>query len=366
MERMVVDLALCQLSEGHQPFIYCLTHKGRLGEVAAAAGIQVRAFAKPVGPNLRTVLQMARQLRADHPDVLHTHNHLAHHYGVAAAILARVRHIVNTRHGVERRIIEQPGFVAISNDPKDKTADLIFRATLPWVDKVVMVSEATRQFFVTYRGIPAGKTAVVYNGAHLEPFLGRPAKPGSAHPRIRFGIAARLVREKDPYTLLRAFSIVIREVPAAELHIAGDGPLRREMESLAESLQIAHAVHFLGNLSDTSEFLSQLDIYVLSSITEGMPVSVIEAMAASLPVVATRAGGIAEAAIEGQNAAFAEPGDVNGLARAMVNMACATRLEDMGAFGRRRVQEEFTIEKSWHAYYKLFASLSGGSESLRS
>jgi glycosyltransferase involved in cell wall biosynthesis len=359
MERMVVDLALCQLAEGHKPYIYCLTHKGTLGEEAAAAGIQVRAFHKPAGPSLRTAFQMARQLRSDRPDIVHTHNHLAHHYGVAAAVLAGVRHIVNTRHGVERLIIDHSSSVSITNDSKDRTADLIFRATLPWVDKVVMVSEATRQFFITHRGIPAGKAAVIYNGAHLEPFLNRPANPGSARPRIRIGIAARLVREKDPYTLLRAFSIVLRELPTAELHIAGDGPLRHEMERLAENLMVAPAVHFWGNVSEMPQFLSQLDIFVLSSITEGMPVSILEAMAASLPVVSTRVGGVAEAAVEGQNAEFAEPGDVHGLAQAMLHLGRAARLAEMGECGRRRVQERFTIQQSWREYYKLFASISG-------
>lgn len=357
LERLVVDLAQCQLAEGHQATIYSLTHPGRLAAEAAGMGICIRSFEKPPGPHLSTVWKIVKQLRRDRPDVLHTHNHLVHHYGVVAGRLAGVPVIVNTRHRAEYRIVNEPGGSRVTTEPADRKSDWIFRATLPWVGSVVLISEATRQFFVRYRGIPPGKATVILNGAHLERFLNAPAHPGSALPRVRFGIAARLVPEKDHFTLLRAFADVAAKVPGAELQIAGDGPLRDRLVGFMQELNLASRVTFLGALSDTPLFMSQLDIFVLSSLNEGLPVAILEAMAAGLPVVSTRAGGVEEAAVDGQNAYLVAPGDAAGLAEAMIRMANAPDWARMGALGKEIVQNQFRIERMWKDYYRLFLSL---------
>jgi glycosyltransferase involved in cell wall biosynthesis len=356
LERLAVDLAYCQLAEGHEPTIYCLTHPGRLAAEATSNGVCVRSFGKSGGPQLGTLWKVAKQLRQDRPDVMHTHNHLVHHYGVIAGILARVPVIVNTRHRAEQKISNGPDGSHIATESPDKKSDMIFKATLPWVDSVVLISEATRQFFVRHRGIPAAKTRVILNGAHLEKFLDVPAQPGSASPRIRFGMAARMVPEKDHFTLLRAFAAVLKQVPEAELRIAGDGPLRGRLEAFSQELQLADRVKFLGALPNTYQFMSELDIFVLSSLNEGLPLAILEAMAAGVPVVATRAGGVEEAAIDGQNAFLAAPGDAHGLAEAMIKMARSPQMASMGSVGREMVRNRFKIENTWQEYHQLFLS----------
>jgi len=356
-EKLVVDLAMCQLAEGHQPTIYCLTHAGRLAPEAERLGICVRSFEKGVGPQLRTVFRIAKQLRLDRPDVLHTHNHLVHHYGVVAGKLAGIPVIVNTRHRAEHTIVDGLDGPKIVKGAPDKKSDLIFWATMPWVNSVVMISEATRQFFIEHRGIPAAKTRAILNGAHLETLHGVSAHPGLVLPRVRFGIAARMVAAKDHFTLLRAFATVVKEIPEAELQIAGDGPLRNRIEGLANDLELTKSVTFLGALPNTAQFLSQLDIFVLSSLSEGLPLALLEAMAAGLPVVATRAGGTGEAAIDGKNAYLADIGDPNGLAQAMIRMARNPDMKAMGVIGQEMVRNEFRIEQTWHKYHELFLAL---------
>jgi glycosyltransferase involved in cell wall biosynthesis len=357
LERLVLDLAQCQLAEGHEPAIYCLTHPGRLAAEAENSGIKVHSFEKPAGPSPAIVLKIARQLRVDRPDVLHSHNHLVHHYGVVAGKLAGVSVLVNTRHGSERVMSSSPTGSFVSNDPVDRRSDLIYRATLPFVDSVVLISEATRRFYVQHRGVPASKARVILNGAHLEKFLESPAHPGAAQPRVRFGTAARLVPVKDHYSLLRAFATVVRDIPHAELAIAGDGPLRQELEAFTKKLNLTDRVTFIGALPDTSKFLNELDVFVLSSLSEGMPISLLEAMAAGLPIVSTRAGGVDEVAIEGKNAFLAEPADVDGLAQAMIQMARRSDLAELGEIGREAVKTRFRIDNSWAEYHKLFLSL---------
>lgn len=363
LERLAVDLAHLQLLDGHQASIYCLTHTGRLAADAQALGIKIRSFEKRPGPRLNTIRHIAKQLREDRPDVLHTHNHLVHHYGVFAGKLAGVPVIVNTRHGVDRKFTVGPEKCEITAEPSDKKADLLFRATLPWVNSVVLISEATRRFYVEHRGIPAKKTHVVLNGAHLERFLKTLAHPGSQRPRVRFGTAARLVREKDHFTLLRAFARVRVEVPGAELQIAGDGPLRESLTKMCADLDLTNCVTFRGALSDTAQFFSELDVFVLSSISEGLPIALLEAMAVGLPVVSTRAGGVEEVAIDGKYGFLADVCDSEGLAQAMIAMARSPNMASMGELGRNMVGEKFRIERMWRDYHQLFLSLGQSSQS---
>jgi glycosyltransferase involved in cell wall biosynthesis len=157
--------------------------------------------------------------------------------------------------------------------------------------------------------------------------------------------------------LLRAFATVVRDIPHAELAIAGDGPLRQELEAFTNKLHLTDRVTFVGALPDTAKFLSELDIFVLSSLSEGMPISLLEAMAAGLPIVSTRAGGVDEVVVEGKNAFLAEPADVEGLAQAMIKMARRSDLAQMGAIGLEKAKTGFHIEQSWAEYHKLFLSL---------
>jgi glycosyltransferase involved in cell wall biosynthesis len=161
---------------------------------------------------------------------------------------------------------------------------------------------------------------------------------------------------KDHYTLLRAFATVVREIPHAELAIAGDGPLRKDLEAFTTKLHLDRRVTFVGALPDSAKFLSDLDIFVLSSLSEGLPISLLEAMASGLPIVSTRVGGVDEVAVEGQIAFFAEAADVEGLAQAMIKMARRSDLAQMGALGRETVKTRFRTENSWAEYHNLFLS----------
>jgi glycosyltransferase involved in cell wall biosynthesis len=354
LERLAVELAVRQKVAGHEPIIYCLTHAGYFADEAAASGIRVVAFEKPCGPSLATVMSLVKSLIKDRPDVLHTHNHLVHHYGVVAGRLAGVSAIVNTRHRAERQIQEQGQRYVLTVNSPDRKADLIYQASLRWTDAVVMISEATREFFVRYRGCPKRKTHVILNGAPLEQFLRRPASPGAMRPLIRFGTASRMVAEKDHFALLAAFSQVAKSLPNAELHVAGDGPLRSRIESLIAELGLKERVFLHGAQRDMPGYLAQLDVFVMASLNEGLPIVILEAMAAGLPIVSTRAGGIDEAAVEGLNAKFAELGDVDGLSRQMIEMSQCDNLAEIGAHGRTLVAERFQIDRTWHEYEKLF------------
>jgi glycosyltransferase involved in cell wall biosynthesis len=364
IERLAIELARRQKDAGHTPLIYCLTYPGYFAREAEAYGIRIVAFQKTPGPSLRTVRDIIKMLRSDRPDILHTQSHLAHHYGVVAGRLAEVPVIVNTVHRIEMQIAQQGTKYVATMESPDRKADIIYGATMRWTDAVVVISEVTRQLLVRHRGLPAHKAHVILNGAPLERFACCPAKPGSAHPRIRFGAASRMVPEKDHFTLLSAFARVAESLPHAELHVAGDGPLRARIKDLIDHFGLNDRVILHGALRDMPDFLRHLDIFVMTSLNEGLPVTILEAMAAGLPIVSTRAGGIHEAAIEGLNARFVEPGDANGLALQMMQMARSSNLAQIGAYGRQLVAQRFQIERTCSEYENLFARLLAGSRPI--
>ncbi len=344
LERLAVDLALAQKAAGHDPAVYCLLGRGFFAGELEAAGIPLIAFEKKKGISLRTTWQMARALRRFRAEVVHTHNANVHHYGVAAARQAGVPVVVNTRHGL--------GVLHMK-----AKQERIFRATLRWTDAVVLVSEDSRGFFVDHRDIPRRKTRVILNGIPVERFVRQPAQPGSQRPRLRFGTVGRLVPAKDHGLLLEAFRSVLAKFPECELHVLGDGPLRKSLEDGVAQLGLGRAVQLHGASREVPEFLSRLDVFVLSSLSEGLPVVILEAMAAGLPIVSTRVGGVPEAAPEGSVAWYCPPQDAGALADAMCRAAASDSLAGMGDTARRLALERFSIERMWSQYEHLFQEL---------
>src|SRR4051794_12147019 len=172
LERMAVDLAIAEKAAGHKASIYCVTYDGPLAKTAEAAGIRVVPFFKERGFSAGAVWQIGRRLRADHVDVVHTHNSVIHHYGAAAALLAGAPPVVNTEHGLGALHMNERGL-------------RIFRATIPFTRTVVFVAEEPKRALWDRYGFPPSKARVIRNGIPLQRFRARPATPGAAAPRFR-------------------------------------------------------------------------------------------------------------------------------------------------------------------------------------
>jgi glycosyltransferase involved in cell wall biosynthesis len=336
MERLAVDLARQQIAEGHQALIYCTSHAGEFAPETEAAGVPVHSFGKGKGFSLRLIRALAAKLRLDRPGVLHAHNALVLHYGIAAALLAGVPVVVNTRHG--------------GNLNWDPHCERIWRQSVRWTDAVVFVSEAVREFYVTKDRLSINNTSVIYNGINVEKFF---AHPAARLPRFRVGSVGRLVPAKDHVTLIRSFALVAAAMPDAELHILGDGPCRPAISQTAESLGIANRVFLHGASHDAPGFLSTLDLFVLSSVDEGLPISLMEAMAAGLPVVSTKLPGLTELAPASVVAGYCTPGQPESLAEEILRAASRPDLSILGEAARRWAQK-FSIRETWRQYRALF------------
>ena len=354
LERMVIDLAREQRAAGHDVRICCLSRKGALSPQAELDGIPVCAFEKPAGFSPVATWRLADRLRASRVEVLHTHNSPVHHYGVAAVVLAQVPVIVNTEHG-------QHGWAPVRTDQRLKR---LFRSSMPWTGAVVMVSEETRQYYLSNHSIPEDKCRVILNGIPIERFAAKRATPGSRRPWLRFGTVARLAPVKDHLTMVEAFARVAAQCPAAELHIAGEGEMRPRIAERIAALGLEACVHLHGAVQDIPGFLRLLDVLVMSSLSEGLPVALLEAMASGLPVVSTRVGGIPDVAPELDVAYYCPPGDAPALAAQMLRMAHSD-LASMGAAANAIVRQQYGIAGTAARYEELYRELLDTDRTMR-
>jgi glycosyltransferase involved in cell wall biosynthesis len=343
LERIAVDLAIAQKAAGHDPFLYCVTFDGALAKKARAAGVPVVAFFKKPGFSARAVWQLRRQLRADRIQIVHTHNSIIHHYGAAAARLAGLP-VVNTQHGLG----------SVTRKPRQLR---IFRATIPFTAAVVFVAEEPKRSLWDSGGFPPAKARVILNGIPLQPFAAQAANPGASQTRIRFGTVGRMVAVKDHATLVRAFAAFSRRQPGAELHIVGYGALEESTRALGEQLGLGDRFRVYPPDSDVPRFLSGLDAFVISSQSEALPVCVLEAMAARLPLVSTRVGGIPEVAPEGEVAWYCPPGDVDAMAQALETAAASGQLRQRGLCAADIVARRFSIDIMVRRYEELFTEV---------
>jgi glycosyltransferase involved in cell wall biosynthesis len=347
LERLAADLALAQKQGGHQVLVYCLFHAGPLAASLEAAGIPVVTFQKPPGFSMSAVLAMAKRLRADRVEVIHGHNPGVHHYAALAARLAGVPVCLNTRHSV-------------TTSKGLPYQERYFRWVKPFTSHVVFVCDFVRRGLEPKLGYPPGKCSTILNGIPLAPFLARPASPGSRYPRIRFGTIGRLVPAKGHSILIDAFARVEQIAPAAELSIFGYGDLHDALSAQIARLGLADRVRLAGRTNDSPATLQDLDVFVFSSVNEGLPLVILEAMAAGLPIVTTDVGGISEVLTEvlaKESAWLCPPGDAEALAGAMLHAANCTELRERGAIARRLAATTYGIEHMAGRYQELYRSL---------
>jgi glycosyltransferase involved in cell wall biosynthesis len=231
------------------------------------------------------------------------------------------------------------------------------RLAARWCTAILVVSEHERVAGLSARIGTADQYRVIPNGVDPEEFSAEPEPvPG------RILVVGRLARQKRPDIAIRAFAQVRERNPSAELHLVGDGPLRFELTALIAELGVADSVKFLGLRDDVPALLSRASCLVLSSDYEGCPYSVLEAMAAGVPVVATKVGGVPEL-VDERNGLLVEPGQPDELAEAVSALvADPRRARALGRAGRERVRSEFSLQRmtdAVKAVYREVASAGG-------
>jgi glycosyltransferase involved in cell wall biosynthesis len=335
-ERLLIEFARhCDRTRFELTFI-SMTGRGRLGQALEELGWPVLALESPPGFRPRIVLRLARLFREHGFDVVHTHDDKPLLYGAPAAKLARVRRLIHTHHH---------GHLPYMTARQRRLVAWVGR--LP--DVFVCVSKNSA-LHLEETGIPASRLTTIWNGIDLEryPYQG----PQAGGPAVT---VARLSAEKDIANLLQAAALVVKEIPDFRLEVAGDGPLRDDLQQLSAALHLEQHVRFLGEVGDIPTLLGRARLFVLPSQTEGISLTILEAMARGLPVVTTAVGGNPEVVVDGRTGILVpakNPVDLAGAICRLWNNPVEGRL--MGQAGRQRAQEHFDIRKMIAEYEHLY------------
>ncbi len=364
LERTVVDLIASQRDAGHECRVICLFKLGLLARELLASGVRVDACGKRPGLDLRA-LRRARALIRQSPDaVIHTHNAMAHYYAVLASLGLPVKCRINTRHGMGGRT-------------RSGRQEWLYRQSLRGTDYAVAVCEAARQRFAADGMRPRRALLSVPNGIRLERF--RPADDVARQSLVAelglptgsriIGTVGRLQPVKDHALLLRAFAKVSVQVPEAALVIVGDGPLRAALEAQAEQAGLSDALRFMGDRHDVPRLLTGMEVFALTSTSEGYSVALLEACASSLPIVATDVGGNREIVRHGINGRLVPSGDTAAIATALIALLRGgEQAAAMGRAGYAWAQAEAsfrTMAERYHGLYDVSSDLSSAAMALQ-
>jgi glycosyltransferase involved in cell wall biosynthesis len=228
-------------------------------------------------------------------------------------------------------------------------------------DSVTAVSRFSADSLARVDGFSRERIEVIENGIDLAQFTLNSRPPSDLDPTRRYIVnVARFHPVKDQATLLRAFHQLAPAHPDVDLLLVGDGPLRGGLEQLSQELHIKDRVRFLGVRKDVPAILHASKVFVLTSLSEGAPLTLLEAMAAGLPAVVTAVGGMPEIVRDGIEGLLAPRQDVDKIAAALDQLLRDPKTAvAMGAAGAQRVREFYTIDRTVDRYYALYARLAG-------
>jgi glycosyltransferase involved in cell wall biosynthesis len=338
MEKLLAELARHADRDRFDLRFVCLGDRGPVADEIEDCGWEVVCLGCRPGLRPGLVYRLAREFVRGRADVVHTHNNAPLIYGAPAARLAGVPVVLQTRHGQ-----------TIGTTRRHRAA---FRLASLLADRVVCVSADSERLSAA-EGIAGWKLTVIRNGIDTARFAYLGPAPGG--PVVMVG---RLVAAKGVDTLLRAVASVVRQRPDFRLEVAGDGEAWPGLEALAAELGLGEHVRFLGNVGDVPGLLARASALVLPSLSEGISLTLLEAMARGLPVVATRVGGNPEVVEDGVTGRLVPAGDPGELAGALLDVWPASdRTREMGRAGRERVERLFDVRRMVAEYEALYLRL---------
>lgn len=333
------------------PYVCCLSGQGEIGKEIESNGIKVVYLNKLKHQfDWSIIRDIYRLIRRWDIKIVRTHQYHANLYGRIAAFMAKAPCIISSIHNVytiDKKIHRR----------------LINKYLTAFTDKVVAVSNAVKKDILEYDKIPEDKIIVIYNGVEIERFLRGKNKDIRAELKLNsdtplIGTVGRLTIQKGHKFLIEAIAKLKKDFPNITLLIVGDGPLRQELKDYAETLRIGKNVMFLGVRRDIPEILSTIDIFVLSSLWEGLCNSLIEAMAAEKPVIATDIPAVREIISSEKMGILIPPKNSEAITDAIsLLLKNKSIAQNLCKSAKERVLSIFTIDKTVSCYSNLFIEI---------
>lgn len=349
-ERLACDLAVRPPAGRVRASVCALDGGGPFAVELAAAGVPHWVLGRRAGFDWRLVPRIFRLVLRHRPAVVQTH-HLTPLIYAALGARAGGARIVHVEH--EHFSLARPRAV-----PR-------LRRLSQLCDRVVGAGAGVGRFLAERVGVDRRRLQVIRNGVDVRAYA-----PVTRQSRAALGLdaaacvighVARLEPEKDQATLLRAVARLAPRRPALRLLVVGGGSCAGALRELADALGIGGRVLFTGPRSDVRDLLPLADVFALSSVQEGLPLTVLEAMACARPVVATAVGEVPEAVVPGETGWLVPPRDPAALADALAALVDDPgRASAMGRAARARVEAEFSLERTVREYEDVWARVGGG------
>ena len=298
----------------------------------------------------RCYLRIRRHMEVLRFDVVHTHGSKGGFLGRLAASRAGGRRVIHTGHTFPFQWARGARGALFAS---------LERRAAAWSDVIVALTQAQRRQLIDRRICPESKIAILPNGVEIPPPITTEARArareqlGLPHDGIVVGMVGRIVEQKDPLLFVRTAHAVVPHAPNASFVWIGDGELRREMERALPG-PAQRSLLLAGHRDDARRLLAALDVFLLTTRWEGMPYSLLEAMAAGLPAVAANIPGIDEVVDEGKTGYVVEPAP-EAAARAVLRLVGDAALRrDLGTAGRERVERLFTVDRFIEGLQRLY------------
>ena len=313
--------------------------EGKLVEDFREAGVKVFNLKMRNRADLGAVIRLYRLLKRENIQLLHTHLIQADICGFLAGKMAGIPIIISTKHNPDefRKKFSIPVWL-----------DGIFANHS---DRIIAVSYAVKDFLINWEKISKDKFTVIHNGIDLEEFninidiSKKKRQLGINLSSKVLGSIGRFNEQKGYKFLLKAISEILENVPDVRFIFVGDGPLRRELEKMTRELKVDQNVIFTGIRRDIPEIFSIMDVFIMPSIFEGLPLILLEAMAMGKPVIASRVGGIPEIVRHEVTGILVEPANPSAIANSIVKLLKdPVGAKRIGDSGREEVKRRFTID----------------------
>jgi sugar transferase (PEP-CTERM/EpsH1 system associated) len=359
LETLLVECVNNLPADRYRHAVVCLTDYTVFAKKIRDPNVALYALHKPPGLGLSTHLKLWRLLRKLKPAVLHTYNLAAAEYAFTAALA-----------GVPVRIHAEHGRDAADPEGRNPRHNLLRRLLVPFIDRYIPVSADLARWLEKIVGIPAAKVQLIHNGVNTDKFHPDEGRDGTTRPPspIPFsddcfviGTVGRIQDIKNHAGLVDAFLLLQQLVPEPSrlrLAIIGDGPLLPLLKQKVSDAGLNQCVWLPGARSDIADIMRGFDLFVLPSLAEGTPVTVLEAMACGLPVVASRVGGLPEVVEENVSGLLVPPADANALAEALLSFHADPELaKQAGLAGRHRIERQYSVQAMLDDYAKLYDAL---------
>jgi len=350
LERVVIDLVKEQASRKHQCLIICLFEEGKLAVEIKKKGISLDVCSKQSGFDFSAVKKLADNIKSFNPDVIHSHNIVCNYYAAFAKIMAFSKaSLINTRHGIGRGQAEVKEHI-------------LFGISVFSTRWIVGVCNVTRDKLQKEYPYFRRKILTIYNGIVLERFKKRTVSDkqrvmrqlGIQGNAVLLSIVARLNDVKNHKLLLQAFAQT--QNTNCYLIIIGDGELMENLRHYADELNIQKKVFFLGDRKDVSELLPGMDLFILCSKQEGYSISLLEACASGLTVIATDVGGNGEI-VTNANGILIPSEDVSALSQSISLLISDDKKRQlMGENSLKWIAEKGSIEVMANNYEALYVA----------